>query len=71
MVREQTHDFIDDPLVGVEVEGEAGIAGNRNCTHGQNGDSQKIAWHALFLDEHTRSPLRRLCPDASHVVVVL
>jgi hypothetical protein len=34
-VRRGTHDFIDDMLVGVEVEGQAGVAGEQRsaCAH--------------------------------------
>lgn len=54
-----THDFIDDALVGVEVEGEAGVAVEMRAVHIKKCSRQlqlPIA-NALFLNQDTGRPL--------------
>jgi hypothetical protein len=48
-----THDFIDDSLVCVEVEGQAGVAVRRRSAYGLLGDRAC----SLFFDQDTGSPL--------------
>jgi hypothetical protein len=55
-----THDFVDDPLVGVEVEGEAGVAAR---VQDYSLDDNKS--NSLFFDEDAGSPLDGFCANAT------
>jgi hypothetical protein len=67
-----THDLIDETLVGVEIEGEAGVAErsllvpifqspeNPDGDHGNTVDG-----HSLLLDEDARSTLGGLGTNAA------
>lgn len=65
----ETHNFIDNPLVGVEIEREAGIAGEYQYKSlrlpGKTCAAAVGLKLSLFLDQNPRGPFGGLRPNAA------